>query len=65
MWYAYILLCEDGSFYTGSSADAEQRFQTHKKGTGGRYTRLHKPIKLVYKEESLHYRWSLVGNSEL
>ncbi len=51
MFYTYILLCDDGSFYTGSSSDVEERFITHKEGRGGRYTKLHKPVKLLYKEE--------------
>jgi putative endonuclease len=51
MFYTYVLLCDDGSFYTGSSSDADKRFITHQDGRGGRYTKLHKPTKLLYKEE--------------
>lgn len=51
MWFVYILLCEDGSFYTGSSNDVEKRFLDHKNGKGGRYTRSHKPTKLIYQEQ--------------
>lgn len=51
MWYVYILLCEDGSLYTGYSNDVQHRFQDHKNGKGGHYTRSHKPIKLVYQEQ--------------
>lgn len=50
MWYVYILLCQDGSFYTGYSNNVEQRFSDHKNGKGGHYTRSHKPVKLVYQE---------------
>lgn len=50
MWFVYILLCEDGSLYTGYSNNIEQRFSDHKNGKGGHYTRSHKPIKLVYQE---------------
>lgn len=50
MWFVYILQCSDGSFYTGSSNSVEKRFKDHKNGKGGRYTRAHKPIKLIYKE---------------
>lgn len=49
MWFVYILLCEDGSLYTGYSNHVEQRFSDHKNGKGGRYTRSHKPVKLVYQ----------------
>lgn len=51
MFYTYVLLCDDGSFYTGSSSNAEERFLTHQEGEGGRYTKLHKPTKLLYTEE--------------
>ena len=51
MWFVYILLCNDGSLYTGISNDPQQRFLEHKKGKGGRYTRIHKPLKVVYLEE--------------
>ncbi len=52
MWHIYILLCEDGSLYTGYSNDVEQRFSDHKNGKGGHYTRSHKPVKLIYQETS-------------
>jgi putative endonuclease len=51
MYFVYILLCSDGSFYTGISNNLEQRFLDHKKGKGGAYTRSHKPIKIIYREQ--------------
>lgn len=48
MWYVYILLCADDSLYTGISPDPKKRFEEHKKGRGGAYTRSHKPMKLLY-----------------
>lgn len=51
MWYVYVLLCEDGSFYTGYSNNVEWRFTNHKNGRGGHYTRSHKPVKLIYSEQ--------------
>ena len=51
MWFIYILLCEDGSFYTGVSNNLKQRFQTHLSGKGGHYTKSHKPVKLIYQEK--------------
>jgi putative endonuclease len=53
MYFVYILLCSDGSFYTGSSNNPQQRFLDHKNGKGGAYTRSHKPIKIIYTEELL------------
>lgn len=51
MWFVYILLCTDGSYYTGSTNDIKKRFKDHLGGKGGKYTRSHKPKKIVYKEE--------------
>jgi putative endonuclease len=51
VYYVYVLLCEDGSYYTGYTRDLELRFRQHKRGLGARYTRMHKPKKVVYVEE--------------
>jgi putative endonuclease len=51
MWFIYILQCSDGSFYTGSTNNLEKRFSDHLSGRGGKYTRSHKPQRIVYKEE--------------
>lgn len=51
MWFVYILLCSDGSFYTGSTNNPDVRLSDHKNGKGGRYTRSHKPLKRIYLEE--------------
>jgi putative endonuclease len=47
----YILLCDDGSYYTGYAKDVTSRFEKHKARRGARYTRMHKPKKVVYVEE--------------
>ena len=49
-YYVYILLCEDDSYYTGHGTDVKYRFEQHKKGRGARYTKMHKPEKIVYIE---------------
>ena len=51
MWFVYVLLCRDGSLYTGYTDDVERRFNLHQSGKGGKYTRSHKPIKVVYQEK--------------
>lgn len=51
MWFVYVLLCEDGTFYTGISNNVEKRFADHQMGKGARYTRSHKPVKIIYSEE--------------
>ncbi len=50
MWFVYIIQCEDNSFYTGATNNLERRFLEHKNGRGGRYTRSHKPVRIIYSE---------------
>jgi putative endonuclease len=50
-FYCYILECSDGSYYTGWSTDPERRLVQHNRGTGARYTRSRRPVRLVYVEE--------------
>ena len=51
MWFVYILKCKDGSLYTGATNDLKKRFEAHKSGKGGRYTRSHIPTKIVFFEK--------------
>ena len=50
MPYVYILRCGDGSLYTGWTTDVARRVAEHGEGRGGRYTRSHLPVELVYHE---------------
>ena len=50
-WFAYVLLCENGTLYRGYTNDLEKRFDLHKSGKGAKYTRMHKPVKVVHSEE--------------
>jgi predicted GIY-YIG superfamily endonuclease len=50
MPFVYILECADGTYYTGSAKDLEQRLNTHGSGRGARYTRGRLPVRLVYSE---------------
>ena len=51
MPYVYIVECANGTFYTGWAVDVSRRVQMHNAGRGARYTRMHRPVKLVYAEE--------------
>jgi len=51
MYYLYIIECIDGSLYTGITTDVSRRFEEHKAGKGGHFTRSHKVKKIVYTEE--------------
>ena len=49
-WFAYVLLCQNGALYRGYTNDIEKRFVKHREGKGAKYTRMNKPIKVVYFE---------------
>jgi len=46
-----MLVCEDSSFYIGTTNNVQKRFLAHLSGKGASYTRSHKPIQVVYQEE--------------
>jgi putative endonuclease len=48
--FVYIVECTDGSLYTGWTKDLGKRVAAHNAGRGSRYTRLHRPVRLVYWE---------------
>lgn len=50
-YYVYVILCDDGSFYTGYTKNVKSRLRLHMNGKGARYTRMHKPKELVYTEQ--------------
>lgn len=50
-YYAYIARCNDNSLYSGYTTDLDEREVKHNEGKGARYTRMRRPIKIVYHEE--------------
>ena len=47
-WFIYILECENGSLYTGFTADLVRRYEEHLKGTRkSKYTRSFKPVRIA------------------
>jgi putative endonuclease len=50
--YVYMVRCADGSLYTGWTTDVARRVAQHNAGRGARYTRMHRPVELVYREEA-------------
>ena len=46
-WVLYLLECRGGSYYAGITTDLTRRFAEHQVGTGGHYTRAHRPIRII------------------
>lgn len=51
MNYTYIVKCSDETYYTGWTNNLEKRIQTHNAGKGAKYTKVRRPVELVYYEE--------------
>jgi putative endonuclease len=43
----YVLLCRDGSLYTGATGDLVRRLAAHRRRKGAKYTRGRLPVDLV------------------
>lgn len=55
MYFLYILKCSDGSFYTGITTNLERRVKEHNNSKlGAKYTKIRRPVKLVYSKEFLN-----------
>ena len=51
-YYVYLLLCADGSYYTGMTKDLGRRMAEHERGAASTaYTYSRRPVKLVWCEE--------------
>ncbi|AGL03351.1 GIY-YIG nuclease family protein [Desulfoscipio gibsoniae] len=50
MYYVYILICADGTYYTGYTTDLAGRLRKHNLGQASKYTRSRLPVELAYYE---------------
>lgn len=68
-YYFYVLLCADNSLYGGFTTDVAKRFATHVAGKGAKYTKLHRPLKVLFsqsfdnKHDALHAEWTFKHQS--
>jgi len=52
-YFVYIVKCSDDTLYTGITTDVERRIEEHNSSEkGAKYTKLRRPVKLVYTEKS-------------
>jgi len=51
-YHVYILVCADKTLYVGSTQDLLKRLHQHNNlKSGAHYTKIRRPVTLVYKEE--------------
>ncbi|MCT7811833.1 MAG: GIY-YIG nuclease family protein [Lactobacillus iners] len=58
-YYFYCLQCADGSFYGGFTDNLKKRIEAHNAGKGAKYTKIRRPVKLLYFEEFADKRAAL------
>jgi len=46
-WYLYLLECQNGRLYSGITTNLAARFDKHRRGKGGMFTRLNAPRRMV------------------
>lgn len=49
-YFVYIVRCSDNSLYTGYTNNIEARINKHNAGKGAKYTKIRRPVVLVYQE---------------
>ncbi|MCC6826952.1 MAG: GIY-YIG nuclease family protein [Novosphingobium sp.] len=49
-FHAYLLRCNDGSYYAGHTDDLERRIALHESGALGGYTARRRPLVLVWSD---------------
>ncbi len=52
MYYVYMVKCADDTLYTGIATELDRRIEEHNASDkGAKYTRVRRPVKLVYSEK--------------
>ena len=52
MYYVYMVKCADKTLYTGIATELKRRIEEHNSSDkGSKYTRVRRPVNLVYHEE--------------
>ncbi|MGQ0645746.1 MAG: GIY-YIG nuclease family protein [Elusimicrobiota bacterium] len=64
-WSVYILVCGDGSYYTGVAKDVERRLRFHNEGRGAAYTRSHLPVALAYRKKGFTRSQALIKEAAI
>jgi putative endonuclease len=48
----YIIECADGTYYTGITTNIQKRISQHNNGTGSKYAKARRPVRLVIATDS-------------
>ena len=63
-FFAYIVECKDGTYYTGSTNDLGKRVDAHNHSKrGAKYTRARRPVSLVWSKQYPRFKTAI--NAEI
>ena len=65
VFHAYIVVCADGTYYTGSTGDLKKRVELHNKGRGAKYLRGKLPVKVVFARGYRYYKLALTAERKI
>jgi len=53
LYFTYIVLCADGTYYTGKTVNLKKRIRQHngELNGGAHYTKIRRPVTIAYIEE--------------
>jgi putative endonuclease len=55
-FFAYILECCDGTYYTGYTNDLKKRLKLHNSGRGAKYTMMRRPVAVAWSKKYRQFR---------
>lgn len=62
----YVLECEGGKYYVGSTANKKQRYEQHKGERGGsKWTRIHRPVQILEEHTRIPEKYYLGMESKI
>jgi putative endonuclease len=64
-WFVYILVCNDGTLYTGITHNLQKRFHRHQAGSGARYTARHGANQILYFQEYPNHKEAALRELEI
>lgn len=61
----YVLECEEGKYYVGSTQNRKRRWKQHERGRGSQWTRLYKPLRVIREEKRIPHKFLLGLESKI
>jgi predicted GIY-YIG superfamily endonuclease len=64
-FFAYMLLCADGSYYTGHTDNLDHRIADHQHGRFSGYTKNRRPVRLVWSQDFVTREEALAAEHQI